>query len=264
MVPISIVICCANCEDTLDAAARSSKWASELIIIDSGSTDRTPGIAQKYADHYVVEPWRGYGGQKKFATELCSHDWIFFVDGDEECSPQLADEWQRLTENELERVDLLLVPRKNYMLGREVRAWWPDHLTRIFHRKRCTWDDHVLHDTRAPSDPSRVRKMQGWLEHKRHSKAGFDDYFSGRRMDERLLMVAEQMYANGKRCSMLDLIVRPKLAFWKFYLLKRGFMDGTFGLLVAQKAAVSTQLKYAALWAVQNRPPTNMERRKLI
>lgn len=249
--PISIIICCANSEATLEAACRSSRWADELIVVDSGSTDATPRIAQQYADRYVVEPWRGYGGQKKFAAELATHDWIFFVDGDEECSAELSRELRAMRPEEYARYDLLLVPRKNYILGRYVRAWWPDRLTRIFHRRRVTWDDEVLHDTRLPSDPSRVKKLDGWLEHKRIGPPSFSDYFSGRRMDERLLMVARQMHARGKRATWLDLACRPALAFFKFYILKRGFLDGTFGLLIAQKAYVSTQLKYAALWAVQ-------------
>src|SRR5690606_8000276 len=99
--------------------------------------------------------------------------------------------------------------------------------------------------------PERTGSLKGWLEHKRYSDAGFSDYFSGKRMDERLLMVAREMHAQGKRCRWYDLVFRPRIAFWKFYLLKRGFLDGSFGLLIAQKAAVSVQLKYAALWAVQ-------------
>ena len=253
MPAITVIICCANSEKTLGPACESVKWADELLIVDSGSTDKTPEISQKHADRYVVEPWRGYGGQKKFAAELATHDWVFFLDGDEECSPQLAEEWQRFTQAQLDKLDLLMVPRKNYMFGRYVRGWWPDRLTRIFHRRRVAWDDEVLHDTRQASDPSRVQNLNGWIEHKRLSDAGYSDYFSGKRMDERLLMVARQMHERGKRAGFLDLFFRPWLAFVKFYILKRGFLDGAFGLLIAQKAAVSTQLKYSALWAVQNK-----------
>lgn len=251
MTWLTVIIVCADVADTLDAACRSVAWADELIVVDSGSKDATAEIAKRYAHRYALEPWRGYGPQKQFAAELATHDWIFFLDGDEECSPELARELQALTPQELERYDLLLVPRKNYVMGRWARAWWPDHLTRIFHRRRVTWDAEVLHDTRQPSHPSRVRKLGGWLEHKRHSSAGFADYFSGHRLDARLLMQARQMHERGKRARWWDLLVRPWLAFGKFYFLKGGWLDGTFGLLVAQKAAVSTQLRYAALWAVQ-------------
>ena len=157
-----------------------------------------------------------------------------------------------MPDTEWDQYDLLLVPRKNYVMNRPVRAWWPDRLTRLFHRHRCTWDGHVLHDTRQASDPSSVKNLQGWLIHKRLSAAGFGDYFSGSRMDDRLMPVARQMYARGKRCHWWDLVFRPWISFWKFYVVKRSFLDGSFGLLIAQKAAVSTQLKYAALWAVQN------------
>ncbi len=248
---ISVVICCANCADTLEAACRSVAWAQELIVVDSGSHDDTAAIAQRLATRYVLEPWRGYGGQKKFATGLCSNDWVFFVDGDEECSPELAAELQSMSATELERYDLLLVPRRNYVMGRPVRAWWPDRITRIFHRGRCQWSDDVLHDSRRPSDQRRVLRVRGHLIHKRHSAAGFGDYFSGRRMDERLLLVARQMHDRGRRCRWWDLLLRPWAAFAKSYVVKRGFLDGTFGLLIAQKSAVSTQLKYAALWSVQ-------------
>jgi len=248
---MTVIICCANSEATLAAACETSRWADELIVVDSGSEDATEQIARQYADKYVVEPWRGYGPQKHFAAELARNDWIFFVDGDEECSPQLALELQAMSAEQLERYDLLLVPRKNYVLGRYVRAWWPDRLTRVFHRRRVTWDDEVLHDTRAPSDPARVANLRGWLEHKRVGEPRWSDYFSGRRMDERLEMVAQQMYDRGKRARWYDLLLRPPLAFFKFYILKRGFLDGTFGLLIAQKAWVSAQLKYAALWAIQ-------------
>ena len=250
--PISVVICCANAADTLEQACKSAAWADELIIVDSGSEDDTARIAQQHADRYVLEPWRGYTGQKQFAAELCRNDWIFFLDGDELCSAELVRELQGIDASTLERYDLLLVPRRNYVMGRLVRAWWPDRLTRLFHRRRCRWSPHALHDVRLPSDPSRVRKLRGWLEHKRYSQAGFSDYFSGKRMDERLLMVARQMHQRGKRCHWWDLVFRPRAAFWKSYLIKRGFLDGTFGLLIAQKSAVSTQLKYAALWVVQN------------
>lgn len=253
MPPITCIICCANSQATLEAACLSVRdWVDELIIVDSGSTDATPEISQRFAHRYIVEPWRGHAGQKTFATALASHDWVFFLDSDEEASPQLASELRALSDDQWEKYDLLMVPRENWVMNRRVTAWWPDRLTRIFHRGRCQWGDHVLHDTRKASDPSRVKNLSGWLIHKRISDAGFSDYFSGRRMDSRLMAIAYQMHKQGKRCHWWDLLLRPWGAFIKFYFLKRGFMDGTFGLMIAQKAAVSAQLKYAALWAVQN------------
>lgn len=256
MVPISVTICCANCEDTIEQACLSVGWADELVVVDSGSTDATATLARRHADRFVTEPWRGYTRQKEFAQELCRNDWIFTLDGDETCSPHLAGELQSLEPAELDRFDLLVVPRRHYLMGRPVRAWEPDLQSRIYHRRRCSWPDQVLHDARMASDPAQVRTLRGWIVHKEHSRGGFSDYFSGRRLDDRLPMVAWQMHREGRRCRWFDLVFRPVMAFWKFYLFKRGFLDGSFGLLVAQKAALSTQLKYAALWAVQQQPVT--------
>ena len=252
MPPISVAICCANAADTLEQACQSARWADELVIVDSGSQDATGQIAKAYADRYVVEPWRGYSTQKKFSAQLCRNDWVFILDGDEEISEQLAEEIQSLAPDLWDRVDVIQMPRCNYVMGRPVRAWSPDTQSRLVHRKRCRWGTESLHDARRADDPSRVYDLKGWIEHKRHSQAGFADYFSGQRLDDRLLMVAQEMRQQGRRCRPWDLVLRPWAAFWKFYLLKRGFLDGAFGLLIAQKAAVSTQLKYAALWAIQS------------
>ncbi|MEM7626812.1 MAG: glycosyltransferase family 2 protein [Planctomycetota bacterium] len=259
MPAISVVICCANAEKTLPAAVASAGWADELVVVDSGSEDGTGEIARAAADRYLVEPWRGYMAQKKFGAEQATHDWIFVLDGDEEISPQLAEQIRALTDAQLDALDVVYVKRRNWVMGRVVRAWSPDWQSRLIHRRRVRWPEEALHESRLPRDPSRSRKLSGHLEHKRVGVASWLDYFSGRRMDERLLPVAEQMYARGRRATWLSLWVRPWFAFWKFYLIKGAFRDGVFGLLIAQKAAVSVQLKYAALWAVQQKRAVGRE-----
>ncbi|MEM1444666.1 MAG: glycosyltransferase family 2 protein [Planctomycetota bacterium] len=256
----SVVICCANAQATLPAALASARWADEIVVVDSGSHDATAEIAQQAGATYRLEPWRGYTGQKKFGAELAKNDWVFVLDGDEEISPLLATELQALTDEQREKLDVIYVRRQNWVMGRAVRAWWPDWQSRGIHRHRVSWPEEALHESRQPTDPSRVLRLSGHLEHKKAGPPDFADYFSGSRQDERLLMVAREMHARGKRVGSLGLWLRPKLAFFKFFVLKRGFLDGAFGLLIAQKAAVSTQLKYAALWAVQrglaDSPPT--------
>lgn len=257
MARISVVICCANSAATLPAAIASVGWADELVIVDSGSTDDTAAIAQAAADVYRLEPWRGYAGQKIFALTLVKNDWVFILDGDEEVSPALVEQIRALSDAELDRLDVVSVRRQNWVLGRRVRAWFPDWQARLIHKQRAVWEEDALHDTCHPSAPGRGKQLSGHLEHKRMGASGLEtwpDYFSGRRMDERLMLVARQMYERGKRATFFSLWLRPWGAFIKFYILKRGFLDGTFGLLIAQKAAVSVQLKYAALWAIQNAP----------
>ncbi len=251
MPKVSVVICCANVAGTIEAACRSVAWADELVVVDSGSADATADIAKRFATHYVLEPWRGYTEQPRFGLSLCRNDWVFVLDGDEECSARLAEEISRLTEEELERYDLLMMRRRNYLMGRYVRAFGPDWQRRLLRRDRCRWADEVLHYRPIPGHPSRVARLKGWIEHKRCSHGGFTDFFDGRLADSRLMPVADQMFRRGRRCGWLDLLLRPPLTFLKFYLLKGGFLDGLFGLLIAQRAAVAAHLKYAALWARQ-------------
>lgn len=261
MARISVVICCVNSADTIEAACQSVAWADELVVVDSGSSDATGQIAQKYADQYVVEPWRGYSRQKQFGTSLASNEWVLLLDGDEECSDELGRHLAAMSKKELEGYDLLLVRRRHYLMGRWVRAWRPDWQSRIYHRDRCQWGGEALHDSRRVSDPSRMRKLKtGLLLHKRTSDGGFKDYFNGQLEDSRLLMVAEEMYAKGGRCHWWDIVLRPWMASFKSLIIKGGILDGVWGILIAQKAAMGVQLKYAALWSVQQRTKKKADR----
>lgn len=248
----SAVICCRNNAATIGPACESVAWCDELVVVDSGSTDGTDTLAQQHADVFVTEPWRGYSAQKAYANTLASHDWVFMLDSDERCTPELAAELQALTPAELDRVDVLHVRRRNYLLGRPARCWDPDWQSRVVHRQRVRHADEALHDARLPSAPGRERRLKGRITHKQDSPAGFEDYFSGQRLDARLLMVAKQQHDRGKRARWSDLALRPTLTFLKLFLLKGGWRDGSFGWMVAQKTALTTQLKYAALWAVEH------------
>jgi (heptosyl)LPS beta-1,4-glucosyltransferase len=238
--------------DTLEAACQSVAWADELVIVDSGSSPATAATAQRYATRYVVEPWRGYTEQKKFALGLCRNDWVLNIDGDEEVSPALAREVMALDDARLSGLDVLYMRRRNWMMGRVVRSWGPDWQSRLFHRRRAAWGAHTVHDQRLPSHPSRTARLRGVLEHRRTRRSGFREYFNGAGANARLEAEAGDLYRRGRRCRWWDLLLRPRVAFVKHYLLKAGFLDGSFGLMIAQNAATAVQLKYAALWACQN------------
>ena len=240
--------------DTLPAACDSVAWCDELVIVDSGSTDGTAEYAQRRADVFRSEPWRGYDRQKAFANTLATHDWVVMLDADEACTPALAEELRSLADADLDGLDVLHVRRRNHLLGRPVRAWDPDWQSRVVHRHRVRHADEALHDARLPSSPERQRRLRGRILHKQASRAGFADYFGGCRLDDRLPLVALQMYDRGRRARWWDFALRPALTVLKLYLLKGGWRDGTFGLMVAQKTAVTTQLKYAALWAIEHDP----------
>jgi len=259
----SAVICCRDAIDTLPIACDSVAWCDELVVVDSGSTDGTAEFARERADVYRHETWRGYDKQKAFANTLASHAWVLMLDADEACTAELAGELRGLGDTELDRLDVLHVRRRNYLLGRPVRCWDPDWQSRVVHRRRVRHAEEALHDARMPSSPERQRKLKGRILHKHASAAGFADYFGGRRLDARLPIVALQMYERGRRARWSDFALRPALTVCKLLLLKGGWRQGAFGLMVAQKTAVTTQLKYAALWAIEHDPASMRAARAL-
>lgn len=251
MPPISVVIACANAASTLEAACLSVAWADELVVVDAGSVDGTEAIARRYAHRYVHEPWRGFTGQFALAVSLASHPWVLRLDADEECTPELAAALRAIPPATLDATDIFRIRMRHFIFGRVVRSWEPDWKARFHHRDRISWVPDAVHPGPTSSGGRPERRVRGYLLHRRASPAGFLDYFNGELTDTRLRLVIEDMQARGRRCHWHDVALRPWATFVKHYVFRRGFLDGMFGLLMAQKAAHAVQLKYAALWAAE-------------
>ncbi|MFO7907094.1 MAG: glycosyltransferase family 2 protein [Planctomycetota bacterium] len=250
--PISLCIANWNKAGKIEATLRSIQdcaWCRELLVFDSGSTDGSDQTARDFGARVEYHDWIDYTTSKRNMVEAATHDWVFILDADEEISTPLREEVANLDETRFSSHPLMWVPRRNYLLGRHVRAWDPDYQPRLFDRTRVTWRQATLHDGRRASEGTETR-LAGHLLHNRMSN-DFHDYFDGPRFDNRIESTARELFQRGKRTHGVELALRPAFAFFKFYLLKRGFTQGSFGLLVAQKAALSVQLKYARLWHLQ-------------
>lgn len=252
--PISVCVLAYNEQEKIAHALRSARqcaWVDQIIVFDSGSTDDTCAIARELADRVEHRDWVDFTTNRRAIVDAAANDWVFILDADEEISPELAAEIGRLDEAVFERHPVLTMPRRNYLLGRHVRAWDPDRLDRLFDRRRVGWPQRSVHDTREPTEGAgRPGALHGPILHNRHAD-DFGDYFDGVRYAARTDALAREMHAAGRRVGWLGLCLRPLATFAKFYLLKGGWTQGSFGLLVAQKAAFSTQLKYARLWHLQ-------------
>lgn len=230
-------------------SARACAAVAEIVVFDSGSTDGTVEIARELADRVEHREWVDFTTNRQAVVDAANHDHVLVLDADEELSPELAAEIVGLTDDQFAAHPVFTMPRKNYLLGRHVVAWDPDRVARLFDRTRITWPKRTVHDRPKPTRGT-VGRLNGPLYHNRMAN-DFGDYFDGERYQARADALAEEMYERGTRCGYIEVLFNPLVAFGKSYLLKGGALQGTFGLLVAQKSATFTQLKYARLWQLQ-------------
>lgn len=227
----------------LRAALTSVAWVDEIVVVDCGSTDDTVAIAREFTSRVIVEPWPGYAAQKNFAAQQASHDWILSLDADERLSAPLAAELQTLMAGTPDAHGYR-IPRVTFHLGRWIRStdWYPDLQLRLYDRRQGRWVGRYVHE--SVSIVGRVDVLRGELEHFAYR----DVAHHLQTMDRYTTLAARQMYEEGRRATALDVLVRPRLAFARNYLLKGGFRDGTVGLIVSQMNAQYVGLKFAKLW----------------
>ncbi len=246
--PISVTLITLNEEKKISQAIESVKWASEIIIVDSGSTDQTVAIAQSLGAHVVHHPWPGYGQQKNYAQRLTTQDWVLNLDADEVVSPELAQEIQKMLSTPSEYRGFSF-PRKTFFLGRWIRygGWYPNRLTRLAHRNFSAWSEPHVHEE------FQVRGKIGRLTQPLLHYA-FDS------IEEQVLtnlrfskLGSQDLKEAGQKPSRTLLILKPSWKFIETFFIKRGFLDGLSGFIISINAAHSMFLKYASLFEMSLR-----------
>lgn len=239
---LTVTVITYNEAAAVGGALESVSWADEIIVVDSGSTDDTVAIARRYTPHVEVRPWSGYGAQKNHAASRASHDWILSIDADERVTPALADEIRRLFERGPEAAGYR-IRRVSHYLGRWIRStdWYPDLHLRLYDRRRARWSTRPVHESIELD--GRAATLRGELLH--HPYRDVSEHL--RKIDRYTTLVAEQWAAEGRRTTALQAFVFPQLAFLRNYVLKRGFRDGTTGLVVSMLNSYYVFLKYAKL-----------------
>ncbi|MEQ1575029.1 MAG: glycosyltransferase family 2 protein [Vicinamibacterales bacterium] len=253
MPKVSVTIISLNEADHIGSAIESAAWADEVIVVDSGSTDRTVDIARAAGATVVCRAWPGYVEQKNHAASLAAHDWIFSLDADERITPSLASEIRQLLAQEPSRRGYR-VPRVTFHLGRWMRTtdFYPDFQTRLYDRRAARWRGRHVHESVAVDGES--GQLTNELEHR--SYRDLSDHLD--RINHYSTLAARQMHESGRRAGPLDLLLHPPAAFIRNYLLRRGFLDGTAGLLISLVNSYSVFLKFAKLWEMQRDPQSQI------
>jgi glycosyltransferase involved in cell wall biosynthesis len=248
-VAISVVLITHNEEANLartlaSAAPLVANGRGEIIVVDSGSTDRTVEIARQYDARVFVEPWQGFAGQKNSAIDKAAMDWVLQLDADEALEPQLATEIEAVLKADSDLLGFM-IPRKNFFLGRWIKhgGYYPDLKLRLIRRGAGKFEEHGAHPTIHVNGPT-GKLSHPMLHYSYPSLRAYVDH-----MNSYSSMGAEIVAASGKRgFSPADIVVRPLLTFIYNYILRLGFLDGREGLLLHLYHAVYVSWKYSKAW----------------
>ena len=237
---ISATIITYNEERKIARAIESLRCADEVLIVDSGSSDRTVELAEKFGARVIESPWPGYAKQKNLAAERAAHDWILSLDADEALSESLEAEIWRLKKNGPD-CDAYTMPRLAQYLGKWIHhsGWYPDRKVRLYHRAKATWVGDFVHES---------VKVEGKLGHLESNLLHFTcESLSEhlKTMDRYTTLAAEQLIAQRVEPTWWRLVLLPPWTFVRTFVIDLGFLDGVEGLAIANMAALYTFLKYA-------------------
>jgi glycosyltransferase involved in cell wall biosynthesis len=224
MDALSATLITYNEETNIEEALRSLAWVDEVVVVDSGSTDRTLEICRRYTDKVFTRAWTGYVDQKNHAVALASHDWILALDADERIGSQLQLEIEQLRQTSFQH---------------------PGYRMRLYDRRRGRWQGGRVHESVQVDGTAGI--LQNEIQH--YTYRSLSDYL--KRLETYSSLAAQDYRQKKKTASMFKVLGNPMAAFAKGYLLKGGFLDGAPGLMVAILGAISVFFKYAKLYELQ-------------
>ena len=241
---ISACVMTFNEEENIRRCLESLSFCDEIVVLDSFSTDNTLTICKEFTPHVLQEPWKGYIRQRNRLRELATHDWVLFLDADEEVSPVLRDQILYQFRTGPGKHVAFEFPRQVFYLGKWIRhgEWNPDIKLRLFLKDRGHSGGQEPHDMVIVDGP--VKTLTGKLWH--YTYRDFSHHievinrFSG--------ISAGEMFRAGRKFRVLDLLLRPPMRFFKGYVIKAGFLDGLRGYIIATIVAFGVAMKFAKLW----------------
>ncbi len=239
--PLSVVLIAHNAAHQLEECLASAAFADEIVLVDSGSTDATREVAARHGARVVSRDWLGYGRQKQFAVEQARHDWVLCLDADERVSPGLRASIERALAAPVAPV--YRMPRCNRFLGRWLRhgEGYPDWSPRLFDRRMARWSDDAVHEKVLYAVTPGT--LEGDLLH--DSAEDLARYLD--KQNRYTTLAAEQLYERGRSAGAFELLASPVVRFFKFYVLRLGFLDGIAGLVHIGIGCMNSYMKYAKL-----------------
>jgi glycosyltransferase involved in cell wall biosynthesis len=248
MKRLSAVVITLNEEKHITDCLESIKWADEIIVVDSGSTDKTIEICRGYTDQIHAISWQGFGNQKNSGVDLAHFDWILSIDADERVTPELKNEIESILKEEID-CSGFAISRKNYFGNRLILncGWFPDYTIRLFDKRKGRFNPVQVHES------VQLTGKRGWLKESllHFTYEDISDYLL--RMDRYTTLAAQDYFSSKRKGVLVRMITSPPVTFFKMYFLKKGFREGTFGLILCLLYSFYTFIKYAKCWEYTKR-----------
>jgi glycosyltransferase involved in cell wall biosynthesis len=240
---LSVMLITYNSERLLERVLESVRWADEIIVVDSGSQDRTEEITRRFTDQFHPRDWEGFGIQKQRALELCTGEWVLSIDSDEVVSPELRASIEQAIQAPGDHAGFqmkLATCFAGVWFGS--RGWRADRKLRLFRREGSRFSTHIVHE--GVELTGRIGKLQGLLLHHsyrdiEHLVSKSNHYSSGMAIRKR---------EAGKRSTPAGAMLRGLGRFWRDWLLGGDFLYGGAGLTRSALAGYYTFLTYSKLW----------------
>ena len=247
---VSVIVIAKNEEPSIARALRSVAWADEIVVVDSGSSDRTVDIARELgAKVTVTGDWPGFGPQKNRALDLATGDWVLSLDADEWLTETSADEIRRAIGAGATGAAAFRLPRRSSFCGRFMRhsGWWPDYVVRLFRRGSARFSDDSVHE-RLIMDGT-VGTLREPIMHE--TFVDLEDMLV--KMNSYSTLTARRLRQDGKMAGLGEAVSRAVWAFVRTYFLRAGFLDGREGFMLAVATAEGTYYRYAKLLLLRDK-----------
>jgi glycosyltransferase involved in cell wall biosynthesis len=246
---VSAIVITKNEEAVIGRCLESVQWADEIIVVDSGSTDRTVEIArQRHARTVITPDWPGPGPQRNRAIDHATADWILALDADEWVTPELREEILNVVRDPGDHIGYR-IPRLSSYCGRRMRhgGWWPDYVSRLFKRGCARFGGGIVHDHLVPDGP--LGRLRNPLLHE--AITDLDDMLL--KLNSYSSWGAQTLHENGRHAGLSTALGHGAWTFLKTYLFRAGFLDGREGFMLAVSNAEGAYYKYLKLMLMGRR-----------
>lgn len=243
---LSVTIITQNEQDNIRRCLESVKWADEIVLVDSGSTDQTLSIAGSYENCKIFKiGWQGFAAQKQSAVELAENNWILSIDADEELSTELQSVIKKILQNpEAQGYSIL---RKSFYLGRMIKhsGWEHEFKLRLFNKNRGRFNTEIVHESVIVK--GKIKRIHDPLLH--YSYPTITSHLE--KIQSYSTLGATKLFTKNKYSTPVNAVLRGICKFIKMFFLQRGILDGKEGFILAYISGFGVFLKYMKLWEKQ-------------